>query len=438
MSMNLDSYWMPFTNNRAYKQQPRLFASAQGLYYKDETGRPIMDGASGLWCVNAGHGNEKIAAAITQQLQTLDYAPSFGMSHPLAFKAAEALADIAPKGLNRVFFTNSGSESADTALKIALAYHVARGDSRRSGFIGREKGYHGVNFGGTAVGGIVGNRKVFSQQSLPFVTHIRSTYDLEHNAFSKGLPEYGAHWADELESRVFTLHDPSTIAALIVEPMSGSAGVILPPKGYLQRLRELCTKHGILLIFDEVITGFGRTGGDWASHVFGVIPDMVTCAKGLTNGVVPMGAVLVRQDIHDTVINAAPERAIEFAHGYTYSAHPLACAAAIAAIDVYKNDGLFERSAQMSPHMEARAHALKGLPGVIDIRNVGMVVGVEMAPSAEGVGVRAQAIFAECWKQGVFVRVTGDTLAIAPPMIITEAEIESLFGILANAIEKTA
>lgn len=438
MSINMDHFWMPFTNNRTYKKQPRLFASAQGMYYRDETGRPIMDGGSGLWCVNAGHGNEKIADAIAKQARELDFAPCFGIGHPLAFEAADALVDIAPKGLNRVFFTNSGSESADTALKIALAYHVAKGDSRRSGFIGREKGYHGVNFGGTAVGGMVGNRKAFSQQSLPFVTHIRSTYDLEQNAFSKGLPSHGAHWADELESRVFSLHDPATIAALIVEPMSGSAGVILPPQGYLQRLRELCTKHGILLIFDEVITGFGRTGGDWASNVFNVIPDMVTCAKGLTNGAVPMGAVLVGEEIYNTVVNAAPERAIEFAHGYTYSAHPLACAAAIAAIDVYKNDGLFTRAAQMSPHMEARAHALKGLPGVIDIRNVGMVVGVEMAPSKEGVGVRAQAVFAECWQQGLFLRVTGDTLAIAPPMIITEAEIEELFRILASAIEKTA
>ncbi|MBP6563354.1 MAG: aspartate aminotransferase family protein [Neisseriaceae bacterium] len=436
--MNLESFWMPFTNNRAYKKQPRLFASAQGMYYKDETGRPIMDGASGLWCVNAGHGNEKIANAIAEQVRELDFAPCFGIGHPLAFAAADAVAAVAPKGLDRVFFTNSGSESADTALKIALAYHAAKGDGRRCGFIGREKGYHGVNFGGTAVGGMVGNRKAFSQQSLPFVTHLRSTYDLEHNAFSKGLPAYGAHWADELESRVFSLHDPATIAAVIVEPMSGSAGVILPPQGYLQRLRELCTKHGILLIFDEVITGFGRTGGDWASNVFGVIPDMITCAKGLTNGAVPMGAVLVTREIHDSVINAAPERAVEFAHGYTYSAHPLACAAAIATIDVYQNDGLFERAGQMSPHMEARAHALKGLPGVIDIRNVGMVVGVEMAPSAAGVGARGQAVWAECWDQGLFLRVTGDTLALAPAMIISEAEIEEMFRILAKAIEKTA
>ncbi len=426
MSMNLDHFWMPFTNNRAYKANPRVLVGAKGMYFQDQAGRDILDCTSGLWCVNAGHGHEKIISAVTKQLNTMDYAPCFGMGHDRAFEAAEALANMAPKGFDRVFFTGSGSESADTALKIALAYHKARGEGQRNMFIGREKGYHGVNFGGTSVGGIGGNMKPFNHL-LPYVAHMRSTYDVENNAFSRGLPEFGAHFADDLENRIFALHDPKTVAAVIVEPMSGSAGVIVPPKGYLQRLRDICDRHGILLIFDEVITGFGRTGGDWATNTMGVKPDMITCAKGLTNGTVPMGAVLASKGIYDAVNEAAATTAIELPHGYTYSAHPVACAAAIATLDVYKSEGLFERSAQLSPKFEEAAHSLKGLPFIKDIRNVGMVAGIEFECKDGIVGKRAGEALAKCWDAGILMRVTGDTLAIAPPMIISEAEIDRIF-----------
>ena len=417
--MNLDALWMPFSANKTFKKNPRILTSAKGMYFTDDKGRQILDGCAGLWCVNAGHGNELIANAIGEQAKKLDYAPFFNMSHDIGFQAAERLVEMAPKGFDKVFFTNSGSESADTSLKIALAYHAARGENGRIKFIGREKGYHGVNFGGTSVGGIGGNRKAFNHL-LPFVDHLRHTLDIERNAFTKGLPAYGAEWADELENSVLSLHDPKTVAAVIIEPMAGSAGVILPPQGYLQRIRDICTKHGILLIFDEVITGFGRTGGDWATNTMGVSPDILNCAKGLTNGTVPMGAVLVGNDIYNTVVDAAPEGAIEFAHGFTYSAHPLACAAA------------------MAPKLEQAAHSLKGLPFVKDIRNIGMVAGVEFESSAEGLGKRAGLIQQKCYEAGVLMRLTGETLALSPPLIINEAQIDQIFSTIGEAVKAVA
>ena len=435
--MNLDALWMPFSANKTFKKNPRILTSAKGMYFTDDKGRQILDGCAGLWCVNAGHGNELIANAIGEQAKKLDYAPFFNMSHDIGFQAAERLVEMAPKGFDKVFFTNSGSESADTSLKIALAYHAARGENGRIKFIGREKGYHGVNFGGTSVGGIGGNRKAFNHL-LPFVDHLRHTLDIERNAFTKGLPAYGAEWADELENSVWSLHDPKTVAAVSIEPMAGSAGVILPPQGYLQRIRDICTKHGILLIFDEVITGFGRTGGDWATNTMGVSPDILNCAKGLTNGTVPMGAVLVGNDIYNTVVDAAPEGAIEFAHGFTYSAHPLACAAAIATLDVYRDEGLFERAAAMAPKLEQAAHSLKGLPFVKDIRNIGMVAGVEFESSAEGLGKRAGLIQQKCYEAGVLMRLTGETLALSPPLIINEAQIDQIFSTIGEAVKAVA
>ncbi|AUZ04490.1 class 3 aminotransferase [Vitreoscilla sp. C1] len=435
--MNLDAMWMPFSANESFKANPRIITAAQGMYFTDNTGRQILDASASLWCVNAGHGNERIINAVTEQAKKLDYAPFFNMSHDIGFKAAERLVEMAPKGFDKVFFTNSGSESADTSLKIALAYHAARGETGRIKFIGREKGYHGVNFGGTSVGGIGFNRKAFNHL-LPFVDHLRHTLDIERNGFTKGLPAYGAEWADELENRIFTLHDPKTIAAVIIEPMAGSAGVILPPQGYLQRIRDICTKHGILLIFDEVITGFGRTGGDWATNTMGVTPDILNCAKGITNGVVPMGAVLVGNGIYNTVVDAASEKTIEFAHGYTYSAHPLACAAMIATLDVYRDEGLFERAAQLSPVFEQAAHSLQGTPFVKDIRNIGLVAGVELETSSAGLGKRAGLVQQKCWEAGVLMRLTGETLAFSPPLIVNEAEIERIFSTLGQAITEVA
>lgn len=433
---NLDAFWMPFTANRHFKQAPRMLVSADGMYYKDDQGRDVLDGCAGLWCVNAGHNRKPIVEAVQRQVAQLDYAPPFQMGHPLAFEAAERLAAMAPAGLNRVFFVNSGSEAADTALKMAIAYHRVRGDAARVKLIGRERGYHGVNFGGISVGGIAGNRKLFPL-SLPAVDHLRATHDPARNAYSRGEPEFGAEFADELESRITTLHDPSTIAAVIVEPMAGSTGVLIPPKGYLKRLREICDKHGILLIFDEVITGFGRLGADWATNRFGVRPDIITCAKGLTNGVVPMGAVLVRQDIHDAFMAAAGERAIEFPHGYTYSAHPLACAAAVATLELYRSEGLFSRAAELAPRFENAVHALAGTRHVKDIRNLGLVAGVELEGRPGAPGQRGFDVFLECWRRGVLVRFTGDIIAASPPLIIGESEIDRLFATIGDAIAAT-
>lgn len=431
----MDAFWMPFTANRHFKANPRMLVSADGMYYQDDAGRSILDGCAGLWCVNAGHNRKPIVEAIQRQAATLDYAPPFQMGHPKAFEAAEKLAEMAPAGLNKVFFVNSGSEAADTALKMAIAYHRVRGDAARVKLVGRERGYHGVNFGGISVGGIAGNRKLFPV-ALPATDHIRSTHDLARNAFTRGEPEFGAEFADELEARITTLHDPSTIAAVIVEPMAGSTGVLIPPKGYLKRLREICDKYGILLIFDEVITGFGRLGADWAANKFDVLPDIITCAKGLSNGVVPMGALIVKPAIHDAFMAAAADRAIEFPHGYTYSAHPLACAASVATLDLYRDEGLFQRAANLAPRFEEKAHALRGTRHIKDIRNLGLVAGIELDSRPGAPGARGMDVFLKCWEKGVLVRFTGDIIAVSPPLIISEAEIDRLFATIGEAIHE--
>lgn len=431
----MDAFWMPFTANRHFKANPRMLVSADGMYYQDDAGRSILDGCAGLWCVNAGHNRKPIVEAIQRQAATLDYAPPFQMGHPKAFEAAEKLAEMAPAGLDKVFFVNSGSEAADTALKMAIAYHRVRGDAGRVKLVGRERGYHGVNFGGISVGGIAGNRKLFPV-ALPTTDHIRSTHDLARNAFTRGEPEFGAEFADELEARITTLHDPSTIAAVIVEPMAGSTGVLIPPKGYLKRLREICDKYGILLIFDEVITGFGRLGADWAANKFDVLPDIITCAKGLSNGVVPMGALIVKPAIHDAFMAAAAERAIEFPHGYTYSAHPLACAASVATLDLYRDEGLFQRAANLAPRFEEKAHALRGTRHIKDIRNLGLVAGIELDSRPGAPGARGMDVFLKCWEKGVLVRFTGDIIAVSPPLIISEAEIDRLFATIGEAIHE--
>lgn len=431
----MDAFWMPFTANRHFKANPRMLVSADGMYYQDDVGRSILDGCAGLWCVNAGHNRKPIVEAIQRQAATLDYAPPFQMGHPKAFEAAEKLAEMAPAGLDKVFFVNSGSEAADTALKMAIAYHRVRGDAGRVKLVGRERGYHGVNFGGISVGGIAGNRKLFPV-ALPATDHIRSTHDLARNAFTRGEPEFGAEFADELEARITTLHDPSTIAAVIVEPMAGSTGVLIPPKGYLKRLREICDKYGILLIFDEVITGFGRLGADWAANKFDVLPDIITCAKGLSNGVVPMGALIVKPAIHDAFMAAAADRAIEFPHGYTYSAHPLACAASVATLDLYRDEGLFQRAASLAPRFEEKAHALRGTRHIKDIRNLGLVAGIELDSRPGAPGARGMDVFLKCWEKGVLVRFTGDIIAVSPPLIISEAEIDRLFATIGDAIHE--
>ncbi len=434
---DLSSFWMPFTANRQFKAAPRLLESAKGMYYRTTDGREVMDGSAGLWCVNAGHGREEIVAAIAQQAGKLDFAPTFQMGHPLAFEAASKIAQIMPEGLDRVFFTNSGSESVDTALKIALAYHRSRGEGQRTKLIGRERGYHGVGFGGISVGGIGGNRKTFSGQLLPAVDHLPHTHNLEHNAFTKGQPAWGAHLAEDLE-RIVALHDASTIAAVIVEPVAGSTGVLIPPQGYLQRLREICTKHGIVLIFDEVITGFGRLGKATASEYFGVTPDIITMAKAINNAAVPMGGVAVSRTIHDTVVNSGAPGAIELFHGYTYSAHPLAAAAAIATQDLYRREGLFERAHSLAPKFEAAAHALRDAPHVKDVRNLGMVAGIELDSRDGAPGARAYEVFVKCFEAGVLIRFTGDILAFSPPLIITEEEIGCLFGTVREVLAKVA
>ena len=431
MPAPLDALWMPFTANREFKQAPRLLSRAEGMHYQTPQGRPVLDGTAGLWCVNAGHARPRITEAISRQAAEMDYAPPFQMGHPLAFELAARLVQLTPAGLDRVFFTNSGSESVETALKIALAYHRLRGEGQRTRLIGRERGYHGVNFAGTAVGGIGGNRKLFGS-SVGGVDHLRHTHDLSRNAFSRGQPEHGAEFADDLE-RLVALHDASTIAAVIVEPMAGSTGALMPPKGYLERLRALCDRHGILLIFDEVITGFGRLGAPFAAQHHGVTPDLMTLAKGLTNGCVPMGAVVVRQGIHDTFMQGS-QQAIELPHGYTYSGHPLACAAALATLDTYAEEGLLTRAAQLHPVLEDALHGLRGLPHVIDIRNMGLVGAVEFEPRAGEAGRRAFEVFQACFEAGVLVRATGDNVAISPPLIVSESQIGQIVDALRQAI----
>ena len=427
---NLDAYWMPFTANRQFKASPRLIARAEGMHFWTPDGRQVLDAVAGLWCVNAGHARPRIVQAIQAQAAQLDFAPPFNMGHPLAFEFAGRLAAIAPAGLDKVFFTNSGSESVDTALKVALGYHRARGEGTRTRLIGRERGYHGVNLGGTSVGGIVGNRKAFGAL-LPGVDHLRHTHDTR-NLFSQGLPAHGADLADDLE-RLVALHDASTIAAVIVEPVAGSTGVLLPPQGYLERLRAICDRHGILLIFDEVITGFGRLGAPFAAQRFGVTPDLMTVAKGMTNGAVPMGAVFAAAKVHDAFMDAPPQQ-IEFLHGYTYSGHPLACAAGLATLDTYAEEGLLTRADTMAAPFGGAAHGLRGLPHVVDVRTLGLVAGIELAPRAGQPGARAYDVFLRCWEQGVFVRTTGDTVALSPPLIIEEAHIAQVFKTLTEAI----
>ncbi|MDP2229800.1 aminotransferase class III-fold pyridoxal phosphate-dependent enzyme [Methylotenera sp.] len=435
---NMSNYWMPFTANRQFKAMPRLFKAAKGNYYTSIDDRQILDGTAGLWCVPAGHARTEIATVVGQQLLTLDYAPAFQSSHPLAFEAAQRLAEYMPAGLDRIFFTNSGSESADTALKIALAYHRVTGNPLRNKLIGRERGYHGVNFGGIAVGGIAGNRKAFGN-GLAGVDHIRHPLDIANNAFTKGVPaDGGVALANEFEQRIMTLHDPSTIAALIVEPMQGSAGVIVPPAGYLKRLREICDKHGILLIFDEVITGFGRLGTKFGADYFDVIPDILTCAKGLTNGVVPMGAVAVKREIYNAFMEKTAAGAIELPHGYTYSAIPIACAAAIATLDIFATEKLEDRADGLSHYFESAAHSLKGLPMIKDIRNIGLVAGIEFEAITNRTGAFAFAVYLKCYELGLHVRYTGDIIAVSPPLTIEKHEIDRIFNTLSDAIKYVA
>jgi beta-alanine--pyruvate transaminase len=432
---HLDAYWMPFTANRQFKKAPRLFTKASGMHFWTDEGRQVLDGVAGLWCVNAGHARPRIVQAIAEQAAELDYAPPFQMAHPKAFALARKVAELAPSGMGKVFFTNSGSESVDTALKMALAYHRVRGEGHRTRLIGRERGYHGVNFGGISVGGMVANRKMFGAM-LAGVDHLRHTHDLARNAFSVGQPAHGAELADDLE-RLVALHDASTIAAVIVEPIAGSTGVLIPPVGYLQRLREICDRHGILLIFDEVITGFGRTGAPFAAQTYGVTPDIITCAKGLTNGCVPMGGVIVKDSIHDTFMQG-PEHLIEFFHGYTYSAHPLACAAGLATLETYAEEGLLTRARDLEGCFAEALHTLKDLPHVIDVRNTGLVGGIELSPRPGAPTQRAFDVFLACYEAGVLIRTTGDTIALSPPLIIERAQIDQIVGTLADAIRRVA
>ena len=436
LSNTLDAFWMPFTANRQFKKAPRMMVAAKDMHYTSDDGRQILDAAAGLWCVNAGHCRKEISQAVARASETLDYSPAFQIGHPNAFRLANELAAILPRPMDRIFFVNSGSEAVETALKIAIAYHQARGDSGRTRLIGREKGYHGVNFGGISVGGIGPNRKSFGPL-LPGVDHIRHTYSREDMAFSRGQPEWGAHLADDLE-RLVLLHDASTIAAVIVEPMAGSAGVIIPPKGYLERLRAICDRHGIVLIFDEVITAFGRTGASFAAEKFGVVPDLMTLAKGLTNGAAPMGAVAARRHIYDAFMDA-PEGMIELFHGYTYSSHPLAVAAALATLGIYREEGIFERAAELAPYWEDAVHSLRDLPTVVDIRNIGLVAGIELEPIAGRPTARAFGIFLDCFhERDLLIRTTGDILALSPPLILEKEHIDEIVGILADAIKAAA
>jgi len=429
----LEAFWMPFTANRQFKANPRLLARASGMHYWTADGRQLLDGCAGLWCVNAGHSRKEITAAVSEQIATMEYAPPFQMGHPAAFELANAVVQWLPAGLDHVFFANSGSEAVDSALKIALAYHRVRGEGTRTRLIGRERGYHGVGFGGISVGGMVNNRKFFATQ-LPGVDHLPHTHDLAHNAYTRGEPAWGAHLADELE-RLVALHDASTIAAVIVEPVAGSTGVLLPPKGYLQKLRDICTKHGILLIFDEVITGFGRLGQPFAAQAFGVTPDMITMAKGLTNGAVPAGAVAARREIYDAFMSG-PENAIELFHGYTYSAHPVACAAGLATQRIYQRDGLLTRAGELADYWADGLHSLKGLPHVIDLRNLGLIGAIELQPIAGKPGARGFDMFLRAFEQGLLVRVTGDIIALSPPLIIEKSHIDEIFGRLASILRE--
>ncbi len=428
---DLRAFWMPFTANRQFKAAPRMLVEAEGIFYTTSDGRQVLDGTAGLWCCNAGHKRPLIVEAIQKQAAELDYAPAFQMGHPKAFELANRLVDLAPEGIDHAFFVNSGSEAVETALKIAIAYHRARGDGARTRLIGRERGYHGVNFGGISVGGIVNNRRHFGAM-LSGVDHLPHTH-IPENQWTRGQPEHGAHLADDLE-RIIALHGPDTIAAVIVEPVAGSTGVLLPPKGYLERLREITAKHGILLIFDEVITGFGRLGSAFAAHHFDVLPDMITCAKGLTNGVIPMGAVLTSAAIHDAFMQG-PEHLIELFHGYTYSGSPIASAAGLATLETYREEGLFARAAELAPYWEEAVHSLRGKPHVIDIRNMGLIGAVELEPIAGAPTQRAFSAFLKAYEKGVLIRTTGDIIAMSPPLIIEKAHIDQLIGTLGEVLD---
>jgi beta-alanine--pyruvate transaminase len=432
MELDLNAYWMPFTPNRHFKSAPRIVVSAKDMHYTTDDGRQILDGISGLWCVSAGHRRQPIVDALKAQLDELDYIAAFQMAHPKVFMAARKIVELAPAGLEHVFFTNSGSEAVDTALKIALAYWRAKGQGHRTVLVGRERGYHGVGFGGISVGGIPPNRKVYGSM-LPRVDHLRHTFVPEHHAFVRGEPEWGAHLADELAERIIPLHDPSNIAAVIVEPVACSAGVFIPPKGYLKKLREICTKHDILLIFDEVITGFGRLGKNFAADYFDVVPDMITFAKNVTNATVPLGGVIVRKEIYDALMQG-PEHVIELFHGYTYSGHPLATAAALATLDLYRDEDLFDRAASLAPYIENAVHSLKDTPNVVSIRNIGLIGAVELAPRPGAPGKRGYEAFIECYKRGVLTRVSGDNLMLAPPFISERQHIDQMVETLGAAI----
>jgi beta-alanine--pyruvate transaminase len=430
--VNLQHYWMPFTDNRRFKAKPRLIASAKDMYFTTVEGKQVLDGLATLWCVNAGHGRPRIVEAIRTQAGELDFASSFALGHPLPFRLAERIAAIAPQGMQQVFFTNSGSEAVDTALKIAVAYHRLRGQGTRTRFVGRERSYHGVNIGGMSVGGVAANRKAYSGMLMPGVDHIRHTHDLSRNSFSRGQPDLGAELADELEQRIIPLHDASNIAALIVDPVAASGGVLVPPKGYLERLRDICTRHGILLIFDEVITGWGRLGATFAAQHLGIKPDLITFAKGITSGAVPLGGVLVRDSIYQTFMGSQGA-GMEFFHGYTYSGHPLACAAALGALDTYEEENLFQ--APQAKYFEEGVHSLKGLPNVVDCRNLGLIGAVELASRPNGAGERGYEVFEKCWDRGVFVRPVGDSIAFCPPLIAQKKHLDQMFGAVAEVLK---
>ena len=429
---NLESLWMPFTPNKSFKKDPRIIVGAKDMHFISDDGRDILDATAGLWCVNAGHGRKKIQDAVYNQIGELDYSPPFQFGHPKQFELANRLAEMFPEKMNHVFFSNSGSEAVDSALKIALAYQRARGKASKTRLIGRERGYHGVGFGGISVGGMVKNRMYFGSL-LSGVDHLRHTHNPELNSFSKGLPEHGADLADDLE-RIVQLHDASTIAAVIVEPIAGSTGVLPPPKGYLKRLRELCTKHDILLIFDEVISAFGRMGTPTASEFFDVTPDIICCAKALTNAVIPMGATVVQDHIYESMLDNA-DAPIELFHGYTYSGHPVACAAALASLDIYKEEGLFERAVESAKHMQEAAHSLKGTKNVIDIRNMGLIAAVEIQAKEGAIGARGFETMKKAWDLGVMIRANGDTIAFSPPLIVENSQIDQMFDVTKKAIE---
>jgi len=429
---DLHAFWMPFTANRQFKKSPRMFVAAEGMHYTTADGRQVLDGTAGLWCCNAGHKSPRIVEAIQKQAAELDYAPAFQMGHPKAFELANKLVDLAPNGIDHAFYSNSGSEAVESALKMAIAYHRARGDGTRTRLIGRERGYHGTNFGGISVGGIAPNRKFFGTL-LGGVDHLPHTHDLARNAYTRGQPEHGIELADDLE-RIVALHDASTIAAVIVEPMAGSTGVLMPPKGYLERLRTICDRHGILLIFDEVITGFGRLGSSFAAEHFSVLPDLITCAKGLTNGVIPMGAVLTKGKIYDAFMSG-PENSIELFHGYTYSGNPMASAAALAALETYREDDLFSRAAGLAGYWEDALHSLKGLPHVIDIRNMGLIGAVELEPIEGAPTKRAFNAFLAAYEKGLLIRTTSDIIALSPPLIIEKSHIDQLITTLGDVLK---